>query len=235
MIKSDLPLARVRQRLETQTRVQIDDFLETGAADLLAAALANDVRYALALRDAEGARTLSADALAALGADAEAHLVDAVSRCAKDQYAFCFDSYMMVSAYRDRRDPGLVLHRVLEFFNSPDYLEFSRVLTGDRSIRRIDAQATRYRPGHFLNYHDDSDHDAEGRRYAYVVNLTRDWFADWGGLLTFVDAAGRVVETFVPRFNTLSLFRVPQGHFVSPVAPWARGPRLSITGWMMRG
>ena len=35
----------------------------------------------------------------------------------------------------------------------------------------------------------------------------------------------------MPRYNTLSLFKVPAPHVVSLVAPWAQAPRLAITGW----
>ena len=48
-------------------------------------------------------------------------------------------------------------------------------------------------------------------------------------------AERRVVDTFVPLWNSLSLFRVPQPHVVSLVAPWAGSPRYSITGWFRRG
>ncbi|HEX5536856.1 MAG TPA: 2OG-Fe(II) oxygenase family protein [Sphingobium sp.] len=36
----------------------------------------------------------------------------------------------------------------------------------------------------------------------------------------------------MPRFNALSLFRVPQRHHVGCVAPFAPKPRISITGWL---
>ena len=59
--------------------------------------------------------------------------------------------------------------------------------------------------------------------------------ADWGGLLHFLDPTGqRAVDTFTPVWNSLSLFRVPQMHEVSLVAPWAGSPRYSITGWFRR-
>ena len=40
-----------------------------------------------------------------------------------------------------------------------------------------------------------------------------------------------VVDTLLPRWNTLSLFAVPTDHCVSLVAPWAGQDRLAITGW----
>jgi Rps23 Pro-64 3,4-dihydroxylase Tpa1-like proline 4-hydroxylase len=64
-----------------------------------------------------------------------------------------------------------------------------------------------------------------------VINLSRNWQADWGGLLQFLDSDGEVVRTLMPRFNTISLFRVPADHLVSPVAPFATGARYAITGW----
>ena len=115
---------------------------------------------------------------------------------------------------------------------APEYIGFVRSITGDAAIRRANAQATRYRPGHFLRYHTDID-SSEGRRYAYVLNLTRGWQPDWGGLLQFVDDDGRIIDTFLPRWNSLSLFRVPAGHLVSMVAPWADEERLAITGWLL--
>ena len=40
-------------------------------------------------------------------------------------------------------------------------------------------------------------------------------------------------NSFVPRYNTMSLFRVPADHHVTLVAPWAQDDRLSITGWFL--
>jgi Rps23 Pro-64 3,4-dihydroxylase Tpa1-like proline 4-hydroxylase len=138
----------------------------------------------------------------------------------------------MVDAFKEGRDPGLLLHTVLEFLNSPAFLAFARELTGFEQIRRVNAQATRYLPGHFLRRHNDFSSENE-RLVAYVINLGHDWQADWGGLLQFFDETGQVSESFVPRYNTLSLFRVPQLHAVSLVAPWAEQPRFGITGWFL--
>ncbi|MBD8524978.1 2OG-Fe(II) oxygenase [Pseudoxanthomonas sp. CAU 1598] len=109
-----------------------------------------------------------------------------------------------------------------------------RELTGFTDIRKVDAQATRYLPGHFLTAHDD-DGSPTGqiRRVAYVLSLSERWHPDWGGLLNFYDGdSGQIQDTFVPAYNTLSLFTTPQYHAVSTVAPYAPLPRLSITGWL---
>lgn len=231
MINGDLDVAHWASRLATHGRVQIDDFLQPDAATLLHDCLRDEVPWTLALRDVEGPRTIPAAEYAAMPANAVQSLLRDTAQGARDgAFRFAYDSYMMVRAYTEGRDPGLVLHRVLEFLNSPEHLAFCRELSGDARIRRVNAQATRYRPGHFLRQHSDVD-TQEGRLYAYVINLSRDWHADWGGLLQFIDANGRVVETFLPRWNTLSLFAVPADHVVSLVAPYAASDRLAITGW----
>ena len=57
---------------------------------------------------------------------------------------------------------------------------------------------------------------------------------DWGGILQFLDRDGHVADGYVPVFNALNIFRVPQLHNVSSVVPFAGHARLSITGWFRR-
>lgn len=232
MLDSALDIPAARDRLADAGRVQVHDYLQASAAEQLQRCLQHEVRWTLALRDDSGARTIDHDAYAGMPRDALRRLLaDTAESGSGDAYRFAYDSYMMVTAYKQGRDPDLLLHRVLELFNSPQYLAFAREITGDPGIRRINAQATRYRPGHFLRYHTDVD-TREGRRYAYVLNLTHGWRPDWGGLLQFIQG-DTVTETFLPRWNSLSLFKVPAGHAVSLVAPWAGADRLAITGWFL--
>ncbi len=111
------------------------------------------------------------------------------------------------------------------------FLALARAITGQAAIAFGDGQMTRYRRGHFLTRHDDA-HPTKRRVAAYVLGLTPDWGADQGGQLQFLDEAGRVEDTVVPGFNTLTLFRVPRPHLVGAVAPFVETSRLSVTGWL---
>ncbi len=233
MINSALELSRWPALLQRDGRVQVDDYLQPQAAERLHRCLADEVPWTLALRDADGARTIAhADYAALDDAAREATYARVAASALGGEYRFAYDSYMMVRAYQEGREPDLLLHRVLELFNTPEYLALMRELTGDPRVRRANAQATRYRRGQFLREHSDAD-SQEGRLFAYVLNLSPEWRADWGGLLQFIGADGRVLDTFLPRWNTLSLFRVPAGHAVSLVAPWADRERYAITGWLL--
>jgi Rps23 Pro-64 3,4-dihydroxylase Tpa1-like proline 4-hydroxylase len=231
LLNPALDLASLAVAFADEGLVQIEQALRPEVADLLHQTLARDVPWSLAYRDATGPRKLWAEELAALDTDARKALDAEILAIAREAFQFRYDSFMMVTAYKEKRHTDLVLHRVIEQLNSPAWLRAMRTITGFATIRRSDGQATRYVAGHFLRQHNDL-HEDDGRLCAYVINLTRNWPADWGGLLQFLDEDGEVTRTLMPRFNTVSLFRVPAQHCVSPVAPYATGARYAITGWL---
>lgn len=223
MISNELDAERYRRELAAHGRVQVPGFLQTDAARRLHDCLRNEVPWHVAERERPNHNCAPGTG------DERAMLQQAYTRAA-DGFHFVYDRYLMIEELKAGRNPDLILHTVLEFFNGPQFLDFIRWFSGDRELTMVGAQATRYRSGQFLRQHDDR-HVEEGRRYAYVLNLSRDWQADWGGLLHFTDKAGNVLDSYVPRWNSLSLFKVPTNHFVGLVAPWASEPRLAITGW----
>lgn len=230
MISNDLDIEHWCRVLAERSRVQIPDFLQPAAAEMLARELAEQVPWQLAERSDGESHTTPRGAYPD---DAEyARLLQRGYARAVDSYQFAYDSYMLVRAAKEGWDPGLLVHGVLNFLNTPQFIEFARVLGSDPTITHAAAQCTRYRPGQYLMPHEDLEVN-EGRRYAFVINLSRDWRPDWGGQLQFLAADNGVIETFLPRWNSLSLFRVPQRHQVTLVSPWAAQPRHAITGWWL--
>jgi Rps23 Pro-64 3,4-dihydroxylase Tpa1-like proline 4-hydroxylase len=231
MINNDLDVEYWKAQLAARGRVQVQDFLQPDAAELLRVCLATHVPFSLAERSDNAASRTHGHA--GMPEDAAYRdVLEAAYLHARDAFQFVYDSYMLGRARKEGWDPHLPVHVVLDFLNSPEFIDFARYLTGDDAINAVNAQATRYRPGQFLTPHDDQS-SSEGRRYAYVINLTPRWKADWGGLLQFLDADGGVIETLLPRWNALSIFKVPQTHMVSLVSPWAGEERLAITGWFL--
>lgn len=230
MLDPNLDIDRLSRAFRDRARLQIPDVLQPDAARALHDCLDREVPWDVAFIGEQGSTTLSEQGLANMARRERETLLADIHRRAADGFQFHYNSYMMVTAYKAGRDPDLLLHRFLEYINSDPFLAFVRGVTGVSRIRKADAQATRYAPGHFLKQHNDITPE-QGREVAYVLNLTRDWQADWGGLLQFMDEEGAVVETIMPRFNSLTLFRVPMNHCVSCVAPFAQRPRYAITGW----
>ncbi|GAA0859096.1 2OG-Fe(II) oxygenase family protein [Aliiglaciecola litoralis] len=128
------------------------------------------------------------------------------------------------------KDSTSLVKQAFEFLNAPSTLDAIKKISGFDDIVAASAQVTRYYPGNFLTRHNDV-HDTEQRRVAYVLNLTPEWHPDWGGLLQFYQQDGTPRDAWAPTFNSLTLFDVNHVHAVTYVAPYARKPRLSITGW----
>lgn len=144
-------------------------------------------------------------------------------------FQYGFDNHRLSRDGEPYPDRAHYLAKIVEFLNSPRLLDFVRGVTGLHAIAWADAQATLYRPGDFLTLHDDRI-GGHKRLAAYVLNMTPNWRAEWGGILQFTDDMGNVDEGYVPAFNALNLFRVPMLHSVSQVALFG-GLRYSITGW----
>jgi len=160
-----------------------------------------------------------------------ARLDEAIFAAAINRFQFRYDTIRVSDDNDNRVACGTLLDHFALFMNTQPALDLFRELQGKADIHFADAQATRYRAGDFLTRHDDNV-PGKDRVLAYVLGLSREWRAEWGGLLLFNGPDGGIVETIVPRFNVLTVFSVGQPHSVSYVAPYAGAPRLSVTGWL---
>lgn len=127
-------------------------------------------------------------------------------------------------------EPG-VLGDLADWLNSATTLDFFARITGESRYYRCSIQATRFNRGDFLTRHQDVVTE-EQRKAAFVINLSQEWHPDWGGLLQFFQPDGTSRDAWSPEFNTLSLFDVSHVHSVTCVSPFARMPRLAISGWL---
>jgi Rps23 Pro-64 3,4-dihydroxylase Tpa1-like proline 4-hydroxylase len=218
-------------QLASAGSVQIPNFLEAFAAEETYSCLEQQVPWEMAYRSGDEAMTKTIAQLSAMTPEDRQAFHGAVMEQAKRDYQFAYFRYPMIDAYTNKWEPQLMLNAILEAINAVDSLDFFRELTGDEKIRKVELQATYFAPGHFLKQHNDSSTTGDDRRYACVINLTKDWESHWGGLLQFLEGQG-VTNTHVPAFNSCSLFKVPRDHQVSYVAPYATKPRYALTGWL---
>ncbi|GIX17168.1 MAG: proline hydroxylase [Rhodothalassiaceae bacterium] len=148
---------------------------------------------------------------------------------AREAFAYAYHVYTLGRpAPLQRR--GVPVEAFFDFLNGEEMLDFIRTVLDEPEVKAADAQATRFGPGQFLGLHNDlaPGHD---RRVAYVFQFTPRWRPDWGGELVFPTTESGRGEVFLPGFNRLHLFRVPQDHHVNVVAPFAGGYRYAISGW----
>ena len=233
LINPRLDADAVRTELERAGVVQVRDYLEQPLADELFGCLDRGLRWDLAYSCNGQGRLLKHDELGRMTPQQVRQAVDSAFDFSRSRFQFAYNTFKVIDSYLAKEYEDHLLYRVADAFHRPEHLEFVRRLTGVAGVQRMDVIAARYLSGHFLTLHDDVV-EAEGREVAYVLNLTRGWRPEWGGLLHIVnDTQQHVVRTFTPEFNTMVLFRPPLWHFVSQVASYAAGPRYTLTGWML--
>lgn len=230
-----LDLASTRQRLRERGRARVEGFLDPSSAQALKQRLRAEKNWNLVTTLGSRHYDLDGQSMEDQAADQKAEFSNAVHAPAREgRFQYLFNNIPIYDNYHKRRQDRPHFNALFEFLNSDAVLTAVRDLVGVDDIGFADAQATRYLPGHFLTVHDDGV-EGKGRRAAFVLSMSESWRPDWGGLTLFFRDDGQVDEAFVPAFNTLALFKVPQKHAVSVVAPFAGAPRFAITGWFRAG
>lgn len=210
-------------------KILIPDILSEDSAVSLTEYLLGRKEWNLVFRNQGKHYDISASGFEALPAEEQDQFKQSIYASAQNDFGYMYKNYPILDLV-EAGNCEEALENFLNFINSDSVLSAIRRLTGLENVDYADAQATRYEPGHFLTSHDDQV-AGKNRLAAFVLNLTTEWDPDWGGNLMFYDEANTVAEVFVPRFNSLSLFLVGNKHAVSVVSPFARRPRMAITGW----
>jgi Rps23 Pro-64 3,4-dihydroxylase Tpa1-like proline 4-hydroxylase len=214
---------------QQRRRIHIPDLLEAEQAAALHSVL-SESSWNRVINSGQKVFDITPEQQASLSEEQNEELRSRVLAAAREHYQFSYENHRLSERGEDYHDPAHPLFSLVTFLNSAPLLRFVRRVTGAHDISFADAQATRFGTGDFLHIHDDVD-VIKKRRLAYVLNLTRRWSPEWGGILNFVDDDGHISEGYAPCFNALNVFEVGVRHFVSYVAPFAGEPRISVTGW----
>lgn len=231
MLNTNLDRLALKAQFAEDGRVRIENIFEANIAERIRECCLNKVPFEYTAF-VDGANvTIPEDEMKKLDAQQLQDMQRQIMTAAADGIGFYYCSYMMAHAQEDTNDPELnFLHRVFDYLSSEEMLSFVSDVTGADDLKSADGQYTRYSPGQFLTRHQD-DTKRQQRRLAYVMAFSKDWHPDWGGLLQFFERDGTPRDAWTPKFNSMSLFDVRHVHSVTYVTPFAKQPRLSLTGW----
>ena len=233
VINPDLKLADYAEQLQSRGRVQIPDFFIPESADYLLRMIQENKDWYLAYNEGEEYFESSMEQMQALSPEQRQQFMNSIYARAQTQFQYVFHQYYISQAIQLNEQPGHPMHQVYYFMNDESTLELMRQLTGDASVKKADSYATLYSPGQFLTQHDDT-HNKHDRVAAYTFGMTPEWRQNWGGHTAFFDSQGNIEEAFMPSFNTLNMFLIPQAHAVQMVTPFAGANRCSYIGWLHR-
>ena len=211
--------------------VQIPNIFEPEVADAIERTLLS-LPWRLLVQDENKQNTLlTMDELAKMPAEERRALETRIRDRAANGFGYTYFAYPLVEAYAKGWDRGHPIHDVVACMNSPPFVNFARAVSGCPSITHVDGHATHFGRGHYLLRHVDTG-DRNERRAAFTLGFSRNWQADWGGLLLFLDGKQDVINGFLPRFNVMTVFDgAVMDHNVSAISTFAPKPRLSFAGW----
>lgn len=233
-LSTELKVDALAREFAALGRIHIPHVLAPDSAARVYTAICAIPRWNLAFEAGGKHYDLDAAGARLLPVEQQERLLSIVHEQAKTAFAYLFENCPIYDIYHRGSALDHPMIEAFEFLNGGSFLDLMRRITGAPDISFADAQVTRYSAGHFLTTHND-DVDGKNRRAAFVLNMTPEWRADWGGYLNFFDAEGHIEAAFKPAFNAINIFSVPAAHSVSYVAPFAGAQRISITGWLRAG
>jgi len=122
------------------------------------------------------------------------------------------------------------LKEFYHFFSSRKFIQYISKLTKTK-LKKINMSGFTYSSTDYLLPHDDR---LEGRKIAYIVNLSKLKEADGGALELFEvnnSRATKVVRSYPPQFNSLVLFKVTPSSFHQVSEVLSDKKRYTLTGW----
>lgn len=227
-----LDLNALRAEFAQDGRIRVSNVLEPGMAEAVAAEMMQ-LPYQLFCANGKGVAVLDPAEVAgwerARQVEFQREMMEAASRAE----GFAYFGYRMTESWQAGA-PDTALGRFHTALKSAEVMDAMRAITGADTFDNLFAQATDYRPGHYLTRHLD-DPKGEQRKFAFVWGFTKPWDPDWGGLLQYFDNQNRPTTSHSPGFNTLDLFDVRHVHSVTFITPFARNPRHAVSGWLVKG
>jgi SM-20-related protein len=219
MINPGLDLQNLARKYDLKKRIEIPDFLETRSAEAIHKSLEH-------LRRSRGWFIAG----------------DGTAEVAREKtFAYRFRSFPLKNIKYDdpkrwqapdKLGPALKRNNPLllagEAMNSRRTHSLVSFITGvNLAPLSASVYASMYLPGDFITRHDDA---SPRKTVVGVLNFSRNWNPDWGGTLAIYDKNGkRIIEKYVPSFNTLVLFEVPLTHAVLPIRDQCAIPRYALS------
>ena len=230
MLNKNLDIDQLKKAYSLNNRVTISNAFDPVVAQNALSSLETEIPWQLSYRENGIPSLFTAEQLANLNAAQLADIYQKIAQLGASNFQYCYYHYSVTGKNFQYCSQDAYIHQLKDFLSSSVFFDFVKAVTGAEGLENFEMLLGRYTANNFLMMHNDSEKPE--RRITFVLNLTRDWHVDWGGLLHFIDEQGQVTETFVPTFNSLTLFSVPALHKVSMAMPFVNRSRYTVTGWL---
>lgn len=232
ILSPNVDWAAIRTQFAQRGRTLIRDCLSPDDTARAVSLATGPLPWTLQYREGGSTKQLSEASLLEFTESEKESFATRLNATAEQDFQFSYFSCSLAPSDVSQFTADHDIHWLVGRMVNELFVDRIRDVVGDPAIRGLTASLTRYDRGQYLLPHDDTD-SRDDRRAAYVLNLSEDWWPDYGGLLQFLDESRNVTECFTPHLGSLALFKVPQLHAVSLVAAHAPRSRFAVTGWLV--
>lgn len=118
--------------------------------------------------------------------------------------------------------------RLYETFNSFEVLDYLSTLVGKKVISFGETFGSKYEIGDYLGVH----HDKDKGDYAFVLELSKDWKEEYGGITLLLARDQReIIREVIPSFGSLTIFEITDTAYREVTEIKSNKERVSFTGW----
>jgi len=128
-----------------------------------------------------------------------------------------------------------ILTKFRKFLLSEDFIKFLEYLTNSKIKRNIiDLHSLKLLNTHYLLCHDDR---VEGRQFAFIFNLSKNWTEKDGGELELFksnekkEVLPEIFKSIRPKFNQFNIFKVEKNSYHQINEVLNDKERITIGGW----
>jgi SM-20-related protein len=211
-----------QSRFANKGRIRLEGALGLDSAGAVHLALEQQTPWVLQLVNAQGApEEISRSELDSLAPSLIQTRLQAAAQRAQADF-----SYLRLGFHDfDGLENDHAVKALADLIAAPDFTAFCHGLTGLSGLELQGLSCVCYRPGDFLTRHTDNS-----ARLMFEWNFTKDWRSDWGGQVLFHSPSGDIEGGIMPRLDDLALYSGDQPRSIASIAPYAGGPRFSLTG-----
>jgi SM-20-related protein len=230
ILNADLDTKALAKDYKANSFTQISDLMNGEAAERTLRCMAEEIEWSLLYID-KG--TLTMKTQTQLKQQTERRRIEMYTRIyewAQFNYQALNYVFGLQTAHDQGQLPDLYLHKVHDFLNSKQVLDTVMAITGEKKLTRADATCCLQSSDHFRKTYENTENLGK-RRIGFSLDLTKGWHPNWGGYFQFYDEDGNIKKGFKPTFNSLTLYKEPQGNSVSYISVVTGKPRTTLTGW----
>lgn len=231
-IKSGHDTATLAKEFKANNYVQVGNAFEENSAENIYFALRNEVFWLWSFNNKKGIQRKTGNDLKKMSPTEQGQMMKDLYINAQENFQFIhytvplFDKKVMANKMLVESE----IHQIFKFLKSKKMSSFIQDITGLAEVKLADAECFWFQRDHFHSSH-KSRGKGKKRRICFELNVTKDFKADWGGMLQMLDDDGHILKGYRPSFNKLNIYDSEQKNSISFVAPFSGEPRLSINGW----